>query len=366
MDNSAGALIKIGGEEMKDEILKIGRRALKSSIAPLSLVLNSRRWRLSSNGNGDGRVLILSYHRVVPDIAQAEREAIFGLVVSVETFRRHLEVVRRRYELLSLDEAAEALEGNRRINRAAAVITFDDGYRDVYDHAFPALREMKAPATVFVSTAYVGTKQILDHDRLYWLIRKAHRLRLSLHTPLIRAGLPWRQAATFSAAADPARLCEELLYLPLSRRAEILDRLEDFLDERPGEYPAGFELLDWEMIGEMARAGISFGAHTERHPILTLEGGAIMDREILESKQKLEAQLGQPILHFAYPNGAYNEKVKEAVTRAGFKTALTCDRHFNRPGADLLALGRIGLCEESTRGIRGHYSETVARLRLTA
>lgn len=357
-------MIKIEGEEMKNEILMIGRRTLKSSIAPLSLILNFQRRRLGQNESGE--VLILSYHRVVPDIAKAEQEAFFGLVVSIETFRRHLEVVRRQYDILSLDEAAEALQGGRMLKRAAAVITFDDGYRDVYDHALPALRELGLPATVFVSTAYVGTRQILDHDRIHWLVNKANRLMLSIHTPLIRAGLSWDRVSSLCATMDPFQQSEGLLYQPSSMRAKILDHLEDFLDERPGQYPAGFEMLTWEMIDEMASEGISFGAHTERHPILTLEGEAAARREITESKRTLEERLGQPSLHFAYPNGAYNGKVKELVARAGFKTALTCDRRVNRRGDDPLALGRIGLCEESTRGITGRYSETVARLRLAA
>jgi peptidoglycan/xylan/chitin deacetylase (PgdA/CDA1 family) len=355
-------LIKIEGEEMKNEILMIGKRALKSSVAPLSPILNFRRLRL--NQNDPGKILILNYHRVVPDIAKAEREAFFGLITSAETFRRHLKVVRRQYEILSLDEAVEALRGARKLERDGAVITFDDGYRDVYDHALPALKELEAPATVFVSTAYVGTGRVLDHDRLYWLVNKAHRLTLSIHTPLIRAGLSWGRASALCAVMDPDQQYEKLLYQPLSMRERIMDCLEDFLDERPSYYPPGFETLTWEMISEMAREGISFGAHTARHPVLTLEDEVTARREITESKRTLEERLGRPALHFAYPNGAYNDKVREMVARAGFKTALTCDRRLNRRGDDPLALGRIGLCEESTRGITGRYSETVARLRL--
>lgn len=344
---------------MKDEILRIGRRALKSSLAPLAPVLRPGR-----NGGADGKVLILSYHRVVPDIEQAESEAFFGLLISVRTFRRHLEVVKERYEVLSLDEAVGVLRGEWKTDRAVAVITFDDGYRDVYEHALPVLRELGLPATVFVPTAYAGSSNALDHDRLYWLVNKAHRLRLSLYTPLIRAGLPWRQASKLCAEAAPSRQYDDLLRQPLSKRAEILDCLEDFLNEQPDQYPAGFRLLTWEMINEMSRAGVTFGAHTERHPVLTLEDAATASREIVASKEALAERLGQPINHFAYPNGAYDGKVKEMVARAGFKTSLTCDRRVNKRGDDLLALGRIGLSEESTRGVTGRYSEAVARLRL--
>jgi peptidoglycan/xylan/chitin deacetylase (PgdA/CDA1 family) len=325
----------------------------------LSSVLRPRR-----KGDADGNVLILSYHRVVPNIEEAEREAFFGLLVSVETFRRHLEVVKECYEALSLDEAVGVLRGERKTDRAVAVITFDDGYRDVYEHALPVLRELGLPATVFIPTAYANGDKTLDHDRLYWLISKAHRLKLSLHAPLIRAGLPWKQVSDLSAGAAPFKQYNNLLRQPLSKRAEILDCLEDFLNERPAQYPAGFRLLTWEMINEMSRAGVTFGAHTERHPILTLEDEATASREIAASKEALAERLGQPVNHFAYPNGAYDGKIKEMVARAGFKAALTCDRRINNRGDDLMALGRIGLSEESTRGVTGRYSEAVARLRL--
>src|SRR5581483_3431860 len=115
---------------------------------------------------------------------------------------------------------------------------------------------------------------------------------------------------------------------------------------------------------EMAEGGISFGAHTERHPILTLEDEATIENEIVRSKQALEELLGQPIKHFAYPNGEYNPAVKDVLSRSGFEVAVTTERRVNRAGDELLTLGRICLCEESTRGLTGHYSETVARLRL--
>jgi peptidoglycan/xylan/chitin deacetylase (PgdA/CDA1 family) len=169
--------------EMTNEILRFGKRALKSSAAPLSRALDARRWLSNFDGAEAGQVAIFGYHRVVPGIEQAEREAVYGLVTSSETFRRHLQLVRERYEVLSLSEAAAVLRGERQTARAAAVVTFDDGYRDVYDHALPGLKEFGIPATVFVSTSYIGSGQILDHDRLYWLILKAraHRVADDLH-----------------------------------------------------------------------------------------------------------------------------------------------------------------------------------------
>lgn len=349
---------------MLTKLRQIGNRSIKSSAAPLLHGLRSgRRW-LDGEKHQANQVLILGYHQVVDDITRAEDEAIFGMVISKETFRRQMELLRESYEVLSLETAAAVLRGDAFTQRPAVVITFDDGYRDVYSHAWPILRELNLPATVFVSTAYVNTKQWLDHDLLYWFVRRAKSRGLSLHVPLVKAGLNLHEAARITAEVDPLRICNRLVYQPLARRQAIIQQLGDFLGEpTPGQF-GKFALLNWAMIHEMAEGGVTFGAHTERHPILTLEDEATIENEIVRNQQALEELLGQPVKHFAYPNGEHNHAVKDVLRRHGFELAVTTERRVNRAGDDLLTLGRICLCEESTRGLTGHYSETVARLRL--
>jgi peptidoglycan/xylan/chitin deacetylase (PgdA/CDA1 family) len=308
--------------------------------------------------------MIFAYHRIVADIALAEQEAIQGLVTSVETFRRHLQFIADRYDVVTIDEAAEVLRGGS-AKRAVAVITFDDGYRDVYEQAFPVLLKFGLPATVFVVTGCVDAGLSLDHDRLYWFARESLARGLSLHVPLIKAGLSPDKVDLCCAQVDPLRLCDQLVYLPLKLRERALSQLEEFLGGAKEE-PSGYSALDWEMIREMAGAGVTFGAHTDNHVVLTLEDEETIEREIQRSKQILEERLGRPVLHFAYPTGRYNPAARKALARAGFEVAVTTERRVNRRGDDLLTLGRVSLCEESTRGITGRYSESVARLRLTA
>src|SRR5581483_11770840 len=188
------------------------------------------------------------------------------------------------------------------------------------------------PATVFVSTAYVNTKQWLDHDLLYWFVRRAKSRGLSLHVPLVKAGLNLHEAAQITAEVDSLRMCNRLVYQPLARRQAIIQQLGDFLGEPTGGQSSKFALLNWAMIREMAEGGISFGAHTERHPILTLEDEATIENEIVRSKQALEELLGQPIKHFAYPNGEHNPAVKDVLRRSGFDVAVTTERRVNRAG----------------------------------
>ncbi len=345
---------------MAKTILRLTKRTLKSSAAPFSWM--SKGWR-DKDHDGAGNVVIFGYHRIVADISLAEKEAIHGLVTSTETFRRHLEIIREHYDVLTLEEASEVLQGGT-ARRAVAVITFDDGYRDVYEQALPALREYGLPATVFIVTGCVGTGKLLDHDRLYWYVKTAQKRGLSLHVPLTKAGMDREKATAYCAEVDPQKLCNRLVHLPLSQREEVLHCLEDFLGEIPGH--EGYSLLDWGMISELAEAGISFGAHTHNHVVLPLEDEAAAGREIRRSKELLEEHLGRPVRHFAYPTGRYNTAIRNELAREGFELAVTTERRVNRRGNDMLTLGRICLCEESTRGISGRFSEAVARLRLTA
>jgi peptidoglycan/xylan/chitin deacetylase (PgdA/CDA1 family) len=311
-----------------------------------------------------GKVTILCYHRIVADIIQAEQGTPCRMVVSVGTFRRQMELVREHYEVLPLDEVVAVLRGEQSAKRPVAAITFDDGYRDFHELAWPILRELGLPATVFIPTAYIGGKRSLPHDRLYLLVTQAHARGFSLHVPLVRGGLAQGTVTALCNRSDPSERSDQLAHLPLELRERVVRCLEDFWDVELEEWPNDYSLLDWEMIREMADAGVSFGAHTDNHVILTREEESAAEREIQRSKHILEERLGHPIRHFAYPAGRYNGAIKSMLSDAGFEAAFTTERRINRHGDDLLELGRICLCEESTRGVAGRYSEAVARLRL--
>ena len=102
-----------------------------------------------------------------------------SMLVSRAMLERHLDWVARRFQIVSLDELRSRLETRAPArDRPIAAITFDDGYRDVYEQAFPLLMRKGIPATVFVATDYVGTAGVFPHDTLYLLLERAsHRWR---------------------------------------------------------------------------------------------------------------------------------------------------------------------------------------------
>lgn len=349
---------------MVDKLSLIGKRSLKSVAAPLlrNLPLTRRGFNRVSNKP----VLFLAYHRVVQDITLAESEAINGLVISAESFENHLEIVRETYDIVSFDEAIECLKGNRVMHRGIAVVTFDDGYRDVYYHAWPVLKKLGLPAIVYVPTALVTKEALLDHDRLYWLVLKAREKNIDLGNVLIKAGVSLDRKLGLSVFHSLLRTVDTLYNQKTEARERVMQFLEEAIKPEEVNYPDSVRLMTWEMVKEMANQGIAFGAHSEHHPVLTLESPEFAKREILASKHALQDQLGCEVRHFAYPNGCFDQNVKQLVAAAGFETAVTTERNVNWSGCDLLELERVSLCEESTRGISGKYSDVIARVRLAA
>ncbi len=331
------------------------KRSIKS-VASLA------KARIGFPSSASGSVNIIAYHRVVADIAKAEREAIYGIVISSATFRRHCELLSKNYDVVSLETAMHFLDGEREARRPLAVITFDDGYLDFYEEAFPVLNEFGLPATVFLPTDCIGQTQPLAHDRIFWLLKQACEQSVPIADALMRAGLTGN-AKEFTNSRNLLKLTEAIVYLPNGLREKVIAELENELGDFE-DYPREYQLLNWEMIREMARKGIGFGVHTANHVVLPLEDDSEMETEIVDSKKELERQLGKRVVTFAYPNGEYNAKIRGYVAQAGYKIAVTTEKRINQPGADLLALGRISLCEESTRGFKGIYSPRVADLRL--
>ncbi len=333
------------------------KRSIKSAASIARTDLGFRRAK-------PGSVNIFAYHRVVADIAKAEREAIYGIVISTATFRRHCELLRRSYDVVSLETAMHFLEDKSKVARPLAVITFDDGYLDFYEEAFPVLNDLGLPATVFLPTDFIGQSKPLAHDRLFWLIKLALEKSVPISGALRRAGVAHDLADGFGKSGNLLKMTDSLVYLPNDLREQVILELERELGSKFDDYPREYRLLSWEMVTEMGRKGINFGSHTANHVILPLEDESVMKSEIARSKTTLEKHLGTKTISFAYPNGEYNAAIRYLTAQAGYRVAVTTESRINTTGSDLLALGRISLCEESTRGVAGKFSHRVANLRL--
>src|SRR5262249_19910355 len=122
----------------------------------------------------DSRTLpvVLGYHRVVENFACEAGRAIPAMLTSRRMLAQQLDWIGRRYRFVTLDELGERMERGASL-RGLAAVTFDDGYRDVYEHAFPLLTRKGIPGAIFVVTDLVGTDELHEHDKLNMLLTRA-------------------------------------------------------------------------------------------------------------------------------------------------------------------------------------------------
>ncbi len=354
-------------ERLKTRAMQVARRAVKGAAA-LALHFSGARELLSSvqrRAVGGRRVLILSYHRVVKDFDAEKDRSLAQLNVSQATFRRHLEAVQESYDVVSIDDALSVLSGSRAAARDVAVITFDDGYRDVYTYAFPVLRDLRMPAVVYVPSAFVGTGKRLGHDRLYAALQRMNERGIgAVEVGVGGVGERWLGDA-LDGGANPLVALERLIArYPTQGLLDLADALEQRLGLDRERVHEGQLAMTWEMLREMDAAGVITGAHTAHHTVLTNARLAEARAEIALCKAQLEKGLKKPVRHFAYCNGYYSAGVAQALRAEGFVSAVTTEDMPNVPGSDPFALKRKVLWEGSSAGFFGSHSKAVIACQL--
>jgi peptidoglycan/xylan/chitin deacetylase (PgdA/CDA1 family) len=250
---------------------------------------------------------ILSYHHIEP-----------------APFEDHLRALVRHYHIVTLDACCEHLANHAPLPANSVVLTFDDGYQQLYHQLLPLLERYDAPATVFVPTGPVDSGQPLWFNRVKTLIR-------ATTADPVRVGDREFRLGTNREAAYVA-VMRHLNQQNISVRDKIIAELLDGV-ELPADQMARYEPLTWDQM-RAAPQLVTFGAHTRTHPCLSRLSRAEAEKEILGSKARLEEMLGVPVRHFAYPfggPGSFTEETVEIVKAAGLVSAVTTTRGACRP-----------------------------------
>jgi peptidoglycan/xylan/chitin deacetylase (PgdA/CDA1 family) len=202
--------------------------------------------------NRSGEAVILCYH----SIAASGPE---WTSVHPDTFERQLAMLRRAgYAGVGQDALADLAAG-RAPRRRAALLTFDDGYRDTYSEALPRLRSYGFRALIFILPPYVDGASAFDWPEV--------RDRLAAHPDVMRS-------------------------------------------------------LSWGEVEALAEAGCEFGSHGLRHAHLPELSDAELREELWESRRMIKERLGRCDA-FAYPFGEWSPRVARAAADAGFSWAFS-------------------------------------------
>lgn len=305
---------------IKEAGLRAGGRAAR--IPPVGRLLT--RW---ADRGPVPKFQILVYHRVLPVF-----DPFVITMVPSDLFARQMRLLRECYRPVSLDTLIEELDGNR-VRPGTVAVTFDDGYRDNHEHAWPILQAYGIPATVYVATGLTGTRKTSWYDQVLSALREPGPGRFTFEP----AGVRDADIANADKRAQVAYGLMEWLkgFAPAERDVHVNALLAAL--RRPPEAEDRL-MLDWEEIRAMRASGlIAFGAHTVNHPILSHLSEGEMESEIAGSQRALQDALQEPVRHFAYPNGKpgdYTPATQNILKRLGFASAVTTSPGVNHADSD--------------------------------
>lgn len=298
------------------------------------------RW---GRGFAQGRGVILTLHHVRPAEPGGFRPN--GLLeVTPEFLEATLRLIRAEgHEIVSLEEALIRLVSFRPSPFFVA-LTFDDGYRDNVEHAWPILARHDAPWTMYVTPGFADRTA-----RLWWRELEEAIRRLPKFTVELPGG-------RFSALCDTdtgKALAFEQLYWRLRKLPEaiLLSVISDLAVQAGVDATALVEreCLPWETLRALAGApGVTIGAHTMTHPMLAKHPEDVALAEMAQSKARLEQELDRPIRHLSYPvgdPGSAGPREFALAAQAGFVSGVTTrpGHIFDMHARHLHALPRVSL-----------------------
>jgi peptidoglycan/xylan/chitin deacetylase (PgdA/CDA1 family) len=267
---------------------------------------------------------VLCYHRTAEPIVAGELDDAVVDATPAQ-FDAQLRRLGQHFRFVSLDEVVDATRGGP-LPPNPLLLSFDDGYRNCLETSLPILERHGVPAAFFIPTMHVGERRMFWWDHIAWVLRRTTRELLELDHPR-----PLR--LVLSGGTDEAH--RTLTTLVKRTKGLDIERFLDGLETAAGvalgrdeeRRVADRDLLDWDGVRALERAGMGIGSHTHSHRVLQTLHEPELELELAGSRRELERQLGRPVRSIAYPVGypiARDERIRRAVRDAGYDVGFSC------------------------------------------
>ncbi len=273
---------------------------------------------------------IVTYHGVLPAGYRGIDSTLDGSLISAETLRRQIRLLQRDYQVISPDRFREWCEGKRDAPPRAVLLTCDDGLQNVLTDMLPVLQECSVQCLFFVTGGSLhDARSVLWYEELYLMLLSAPQ-GCSFTIPEL--GLPVAVSTSQSMRGQWWELVKQMSRYDRDTRQQLLEEIRIQLglaDIWMTKYlsDAGlrrFGLLTPLQVRGLMNAGMTIGAHTLSHPMLSLTPEEAAHDEISQNLEQISHLLGRQVWAFAYPFGdsaSVSARELRLAEQAGFSCA---------------------------------------------
>lgn len=291
------------------------------------------------------KIAVLVYHGVCRKPFRQGLGNSSYLHIDLENFIRQMRFLKDRYNVISLEKLCEALSEGKDLPAYTVVLTFDDGYRNVFENAYPVLKEHGMPFTVFL------VSKTMDEDGWLWL----DKIEFMINNSEVKLVALWGREFCLKDLRKKKELLvfarKRIKSVNASTRNALIDELAEKLKSSLPVVPPGeYRLMSYDQAAQMEAGLVSFGCHTPEHAILTLEAPEKVYDLLTECREMICGHINRKAGLFSYPNGSYNHQIKENLKKLDFVCGLTTVAGLNKKDADLFELKRISIGSDDTLG----------------
>ena len=262
-----------------------------------------------------GRKRILLFHRVIDGIND-----IWNIAIPVKLFEKQIKYIKENYNTVRFEDMVLSSDTEE------MAITFDDGYADNYLNAFPILEKYNVPATIFISTGNIDSK-----NEYWWDL-----IERFVYSSKLKSVTLWDQEYSLSTDFGKKELCEKirekLLAMQCMERNRCLSHICDIFGDVGGNREENRTMSSEEILLMSDSDIITIGAHTVSHTRLLALSKEDQAEEMIESKKRLEGIIDHKILSFSFPFGRADDYDKESISIArnvGFTKIAAVDKKYD-------------------------------------
>lgn len=302
--------------------MRIVSPLLKNLVYPTLAVSGSFR-RNSATG-----LAVVTYHGVMPQGHESVDSVLDGNLIDAEVLRSQLRLLKRHYNLITPQEFVDSIEKGSTLPAKAVLVTCDDGLLNCLTDMLPVLQQEGVSCLFFVTGASAEeSRTVLWYEELFLMFLKARSGPFEISSGGV--AIQGKLADRAQRRATWRDSVKQLSRIDSTARDSVLAALQKCfgLDLNLLTDPAAtrrYGLLTCKEVRQLVSAGMTIGAHTVTHPMLSQAPPELAYKEIAESGARLESALQERIWAFAYPFGdsqSVTPEVQAMPQRAGYKAA---------------------------------------------